>query len=149
MLHFTLDPYLIMLNVKQGSIKYHFLGLWYDSTWDWTPVSQTISDTLPIRPTLWKVLEINYRVTFYVPRDWLKNNRSQAAISTSAILPHMRASFKLTSLFLLWHQRCNMESWLLLKQAMSPCGGTYEGLPNERLYAHGDPKFSYIKPLNL
>ena len=24
LLHFTLDPYLIMLSVKQGSIKYHF-----------------------------------------------------------------------------------------------------------------------------
>ena len=32
--HFTLDPYPIMLSVKQGSIKYHFLSLWYDSTWD-------------------------------------------------------------------------------------------------------------------
>ena len=31
-----------MLSVKQGSIKYHFLNLWYDSTWDWTQVSQAI-----------------------------------------------------------------------------------------------------------
>ena len=31
-----------MLRVKQVGIKYHFLSLWYDSTWDWTPVSQTI-----------------------------------------------------------------------------------------------------------
>ena len=31
-----------MPSAKQGSIKYHFLSLWYDSTWDWTPVSQTI-----------------------------------------------------------------------------------------------------------
>ena len=30
---FTLDPYLIMLNVEQDGIKYHFLILWYDSTW--------------------------------------------------------------------------------------------------------------------
>ena len=28
------DLYLIMLSVKQGGIKYHFLSLWYDSTWD-------------------------------------------------------------------------------------------------------------------
>ena len=28
--HFTLDPSHIMLRVKQGSIKYHFLSLWYD-----------------------------------------------------------------------------------------------------------------------
>ena len=32
LLYFTLDPYLIMLSVKQGGIKYHFLSLWYDST---------------------------------------------------------------------------------------------------------------------
>ena len=31
-----------MLSVKQGVIKYHFLSLWYDSTWDWTPVSRAI-----------------------------------------------------------------------------------------------------------
>ena len=31
-----------MLSIKQGSIKYHFLSLWYDSNWDWTRVSQTI-----------------------------------------------------------------------------------------------------------
>ena len=30
LLYFTLDPYLIMLSVKQGGIKYHFLSLWYD-----------------------------------------------------------------------------------------------------------------------
>ena len=44
LLHFTLDPYLIMLNVKQGGIKYHFLSLWYDSTWDWTLVFRAISE---------------------------------------------------------------------------------------------------------
>ena len=32
----------IMLSVKQGGIKYHFLSLWYDSTWDWTLVFQNI-----------------------------------------------------------------------------------------------------------
>ena len=36
LLHFTLDPYLIMY---QGGIKYLFLRLLYDSTWDWTLVS--------------------------------------------------------------------------------------------------------------
>ena len=44
LLHFTLNPYLIMLSVKQGGIKYHFFSLWYDSTWDWTPFFQTIGD---------------------------------------------------------------------------------------------------------
>ena len=33
-----------MLSVKQGSIKYHILSLWYDSTKDWTQVSRTIGD---------------------------------------------------------------------------------------------------------
>ena len=44
LLHFTLDPYLIMLSIKQGSLKYHFLSLWYDSTWDWTSVSWAIGE---------------------------------------------------------------------------------------------------------
>ena len=38
--------YLIMLSVKQGGIKYHFLSLWYDSTWDWTSVYQPLANTL-------------------------------------------------------------------------------------------------------
>ena len=33
-----------MLSVKQGSIKYHFLRLGYDSTWDWTLVSRAIGE---------------------------------------------------------------------------------------------------------
>ena len=33
-----------MLSAKQGSIKYDFLSLWYDSTWDWTQVSQAIGE---------------------------------------------------------------------------------------------------------
>ena len=44
LLYFTLDPYLIILSVKQGGIKYHFLSLWYDSTWDWTQVSRAIGE---------------------------------------------------------------------------------------------------------
>ena len=44
LLHFTLVPYLIMLSVKQGGIKYHFLSLWYDSTWDWNQVSRAIGE---------------------------------------------------------------------------------------------------------
>ena len=30
--HFILDDYLIMLSLKQGGIKYHFLSLLHDST---------------------------------------------------------------------------------------------------------------------
>ena len=43
-LYFTLDPHLIVLSVKQGGIKCHFLSLWYDPTWDWTLVSRTIGE---------------------------------------------------------------------------------------------------------
>ena len=43
----TLDPYLIILSVKQGTIKYHFLSLWYESTWDepWScgPLANTLT----------------------------------------------------------------------------------------------------------
>ena len=38
LLCFTLDMYLMMLNVEQGSINYHFFILWYNSTWNWTLV---------------------------------------------------------------------------------------------------------------
>ena len=49
LLHFTLDPYLIMLSVKQGGIKYHFSSLWYDSTWDWTQISRAIGEFLALK----------------------------------------------------------------------------------------------------
>ena len=44
LLYFTVDPYLILLSVKQGDIKYNFLSLWYDSTWNWTQDSQAIDE---------------------------------------------------------------------------------------------------------
>ena len=44
LLHFTIDMYLILLNVKQGGIKYHFKSLWYDVTWDWTQVCRIIGE---------------------------------------------------------------------------------------------------------
>ena len=55
LLHFTLDTYFIMLSVKQGGIKFHFLSLWYDSTWDWTLVSQAIGEHSTTRPIAWLV----------------------------------------------------------------------------------------------
>ena len=42
--HFTLDPYLILLSVKQGGIKNHFLSHWYDLTWDWNQVFWAIDE---------------------------------------------------------------------------------------------------------
>ena len=43
-LYFTLDPHLIMLSVKQGGIKYHFLSLWYDRS------PGPLANTLTARP---------------------------------------------------------------------------------------------------
>ena len=43
--YFTLDPYLIILSVMQGTIKYHFLSLWYNSTWDLRNRNQYFADT--------------------------------------------------------------------------------------------------------
>ena len=34
LLNLIIDMYLILLSVKQGDIRYHFLSLWYDSTWN-------------------------------------------------------------------------------------------------------------------
>ena len=44
-----MDMYLILLSVKQGGIKYHFKSLWYDVTWDWNQVFQTIGEGLMSR----------------------------------------------------------------------------------------------------
>ena len=56
LLHFTLDPYHILLNVKQGGIKYYFLSLWwYDSTWDWTPVSWAIGKHSNHHTNVWSL----------------------------------------------------------------------------------------------
>ena len=44
LINFTLDKYFINLCVKQRSIKYHFLSLWYDMTWDLTLVSRATGE---------------------------------------------------------------------------------------------------------
>ena len=44
-----------MLSVKQGDIEYHFLSLWYNSTWEWTLVSQTIGEHTTTYTNLYKI----------------------------------------------------------------------------------------------
>ena len=44
LLHFTLNPYIIMLSVKQGNTKSHFLNLWYGLTGDWTSVFRAFGE---------------------------------------------------------------------------------------------------------
>ena len=35
---------------KQGGIKFHFLSLWYDSTWDWTSVFRAVGEHSTTKP---------------------------------------------------------------------------------------------------
>ena len=62
-------------------------------------------------------MEIIYRVTFYVYRACLKNNQSRAAISASAVPPHVRAFFKLkdtndvTRNLDCWRNRLRVSMW--------------------------------------
>ena len=46
----------------QGSIKYHFLILWYNLTWDWTLVSNTISK----HSTHWDMSGIYIHIYIYI-----------------------------------------------------------------------------------
>ena len=64
---FTPDPYLIMLSVKQGGIKYHFLSLWYDSTWDWTQVSRAIGEHSNLSKTfLFQAIQLTKTIQFSI-----------------------------------------------------------------------------------
>ena len=67
LLHFTLDPYLIILSVKQGGIKYHFLSLWYDSIWDWTQVFWAIDKYSNHYANVqwWKICRFTYSCIYF------------------------------------------------------------------------------------
>ena len=53
-----------MVNVKQGGIKYHFLSLWYDSAWKWTPVYQTIGKHSTHLVQKKKILESDFKAEY-------------------------------------------------------------------------------------
>ena len=55
---FTLDPYLIRLSIKQGDIKYLFSSLWYDLSWNWTPVSRAIVENCTNWINTWKNMTV-------------------------------------------------------------------------------------------
>ena len=73
--HFTLDPYLIMLSVKQGGIKYHFVNIWCDSAWDWTQVFRAIGEHILFLLSRW----IDVWITWFVlnKTQILPDNTSQ------------------------------------------------------------------------
>ena len=69
----------------------------------------------------------NYLRSHFLCALWLAEKQpTTGPISMSVIPLHVCVFFKLTPFFSFWHQRCNTESWLLTKQAMSPCGAIYE-----------------------
>ena len=89
----TLDTNLIMLNVKQEGIKYHFLSLWYDSTWDWTPLSRAINKHSTTKPTGRSTCQSTYLNChiFIICYNWTKRIRHKEEISLQQTLPnHIR-----------------------------------------------------------
>ena len=77
LLHFTLDPYLTMLSIKQGNIKYHFLSLWYDSTWDWIQVSRAIDSALFRVSLLQNLIHSQSNIHFEAIQNGGKSNCSR------------------------------------------------------------------------
>ena len=79
-----LDPYIIMLSIKQEDIMYHFLSLWYDSTWDWNPVSQASGE------------HYNHDV------NWKKISQYVLKIDKLFVCTDKKSLMKLDPLFVLW-----------------------------------------------
>ena len=61
------------------SVPYNFLSLWYDSTWDWTPVSRTIGEHSNHYAN---GLFINFRISL------IGKSYSPRTMQTIAIWPH-------------------------------------------------------------
>ena len=73
-----------MLSAKQDGIKYHFLRIWCDSTWDWTPFSLTIGEqkyfTIEMQSKLFygrnnqRIISLYNSFEIFVEIDWKSNN---------------------------------------------------------------------------
>ena len=63
-----------MLSVKQGGIKYQFLSLWYESTWDWTQVSWAIGEHSNRLANYSLILFIHIYQPLHSGRIWYKVN---------------------------------------------------------------------------
>ena len=63
-------PYNI-LSAKQGSIKYHFFSLWYDSTWDWTSVTRTIGEHSNHYANAWHIMPMSCCAFHFLTTDIL------------------------------------------------------------------------------
>ena len=62
-----------MLSVKRGSIKYHFLRLWYGLTGHWTQVSRSIG-------------EHSNRLSLAAQNNAIRSNNIQAKIKNAQLL---------------------------------------------------------------
>ena len=65
-----LDTYLIILSIKQGGIKYHFLSFRYDSIWDWTAVPRGISEHSTTTPMGRYAQNNDIRTNLIIAKNW-------------------------------------------------------------------------------
>ena len=72
----------MILRVKQRGIKKHFFSLWYDSTWDWTPVSRAISQWIRQEEMLYSHLLIHAEIYIYMLDTYWRNDKQTDASMT-------------------------------------------------------------------
>ena len=73
-----------MLSVKQGGIKKHFLNLWCDMTWDWTPVSRAIGEHSMHYSNIYTDIDIDMEgvcIYLYLPNVAIKASISKDVYS--------------------------------------------------------------------
>ena len=83
-----------MLSVEQGGIKYHFLSLWYNSTWDWTPVSRVIGEHFTTKPMGWS-------------RKWINEKRSPEKKNECFLILKWKKKWKSANIFECWKRFFN------------------------------------------
>ena len=74
---------------KHGGIKYYVLSPWYDSTWDWTPVSPTIGEHSFCQ---WAATNYMNQIYIYIP-DLALNNGQWLTIWKSDLTDKMKRGF--------------------------------------------------------
>ena len=126
LLYFTLDPYLIMLSVKQGGIKYHFLSLWYDSTRSPGPLANTLTP----RPMSGSIYIYIYIYNVYIYCDLFISNlydcmsvyiwrNSQTFYAVGCILWHIKLSRVFNARSCLYVYILNTFCWLCFQRSLS------------------------------
>ena len=108
---FYLDPYLIMLSVKQWSTKYHFLNLCYDSTWEWTLVSQAIGkhSTHQAKPSIKWFFTDQVHIYIYILSS---TDRLFCCITTQSWTRLIAFHIALIPLGKVWIQLFSLQLWV-------------------------------------